>query len=126
MANITNKLFGLDIAKIVSDSIAGAGGVLDATLTSVTPGVATDANPNLVTPTTTTHTCKGFVDDYKDSQIDGTIIKKGDRKVTLLGATIAPAVAPKTNDKVTIEGDTYDVQNVERDPAGATYELQVR
>lgn len=125
MANVTNKLFGLDIAKIVNDSIAGAGGVLDATLTSITP--QTPSSGNAIIPSIPTqHACKGFIDDYKDSEIDGTIVRKGDRKVTLLGASITPSVAPKTNDQVSIEGDTYDVQEVTRDPAGATYELQVR
>ena len=126
MANVTNKLFGIDIAKVVADSIKAAGDLLDATLISITPGTATDADPNLVASTQTTHTCKGFIDKYRDDQIDGTIIRKGDRKVTLLGDTISPSVAPKTNDQVIIEGDTYDVQNVDRDPAGATYELQSR
>ncbi len=123
---ITNKLFGLDIAKIVADSIKSAGGVLDATLISVTPGTGTDAEPNSFKPTTTTHSARGFIDDYRDSQVDGTIVRRGDRRVTLLGATISPPVAPKTNDRVTIEGFTFDVQKVRRDPAGATYELQVR
>ena len=122
---VTNRLFNLDIAKIVADSIAGAGGVLDATLFSVTP--QTPASGNVIAPSTPTqHACKGFIDDYKDSQIDGTIIRKGDRKVTILGATISPSVAPKTNDQILIEESTYDVQEVKRDPAGATYELQVR
>ncbi len=125
MGNITNDLFGIDIAGIVNDSIESAGGVLDATLFSVTPQAPPSGNS--ITPSTPTqHACKGFIDDYKDSQIDGTIIRKGDRKVTLLGASIKPPVAPKTNDQVTIEGDTYDVQEVTRDPAGATYELQAR
>lgn len=133
MANITNKLFGIDLAKVVDDAMVSAGGTSsegtkrNATLISITPGVPTTANPNAIKTTETTHKARGFIDDYEDSQIDGTIVRKGDRKVTLFGASILPPVAPKTNDKVTIEGDTYDVQKiVSRDPAGATYELQVR
>ena len=132
MGNVTNKIAGLDLAKIIDDAWVSAGGTSDlggqpnATLLSVTPGSGTDADPNELTPTGTSHTARGFIDDYDDNKIDGTIIRKADRMVFLFGASITPSVAPKTNDRITIEGDTYSVERVARDPAGASYVLQVR
>ena len=128
MGNVTNDMFGLDLAKIIDDAFVSAGGTGDvgAVLLSVTPGSGTDADPNELTPTGTSHTARGFIDDYDDNKIDGTIIRKADRMVFLFGASITPSIAPKTNDRVTIEGDTYSVERVARDPAGAGYTLQVR
>ncbi len=68
---------------------------------------------------------RGFIDDYRDSRIDGDIIKIGDRLVTIMGASIT--VVPEPDDKVIIEGVTWTIVGpVRRDPAGATYECQVR
>jgi hypothetical protein len=72
--------------------------------------------------TETAYSCRGFVDNYKDSQIDGTIIKKGDRKVILIGDSIEGGAVPDVNDKVTIEGRTFTIVEVpDRDPAAATF-----
>lgn len=68
---------------------------------------------------------RGFIDDYKDSRIDGTIIKVGDRMVTILGASISSV--PEPDDQIIIEGKTWTIVGpVRRDPAGAIYECQVR
>jgi len=67
---------------------------------------------------------RGFIDDYRDSRIDGTVVKVGDRLLTILGATIN--VVPEIGDRVTIEGREWKVIRVARDPAGAGYECQVR
>jgi hypothetical protein len=72
----------------------------------------------------TSYTGKGFIDDYRDSRVDGTIVKVGDRMVTILGSTIA--AVPEPNDKVFIEEKSWEIIRVKRDPAGATYECQVR
>lgn len=70
-------------------------------------------------------TGKGFIDDYEDSRVDGTIIKHGDRIVNILGASIS--VTPTIGDAVVIEGKTWEIVGpVKRDPAGAMYECQVR
>lgn len=121
------KLFGVDIAKEVAGAISAAGGVLDATLTVVTPGERSAAARTAGVPEATRPLrCKGFVDNYRETQVDGTRVQVGDRKVVLLGDTIAGGVAPKPNDEVTIESTTFRIVNVTRDPAGATYECQVR
>ena len=119
------KLFGVDIAGIVAQSIGP--GVLPTVLTKVTPGTRTPGDLTGGTnPTTTDYSARGFLDDYRDFQIDGTIIQRGDRIALLIGDTIASSQVPEPGDKITVEGATYNVVNVKRDPAAATYECQVR
>jgi hypothetical protein len=120
-------LFGLDLAGIVADAIDQAGGLLDATLTKKTPGTR---NPSDLTagtnPTSTSYSCKGVVSDYSTRLIDGTLVATGDRRVLILGATLPSGIVPSTGDQVAIESLAYDVVRVTRDPAAASYELQVR
>lgn len=119
------KLFGVDIAGEINKGMGS--GLLDATLTKVTPGTRTGGSLTGGTnPTTTTHAAKGFIDDYQDTQIDGTIIQDGDRMVVLLGASIADSAIPTPGDRVTIEGSEFNIVRVKRDPAAATYTCQVR
>ena len=44
--------------------------------------------------------------------------------ITILGKPLG-AIVPESGDRVTIEGATYDVTAVDRDPAAATYSLTV-
>ena len=118
-------LFGMDIAKLVADNLGP--GVLDATLTQVTAGNRTAGDLTAgVNPTNVDYPCKGFVDDYSASQIDGTLIKANDHKVTLLGGTLQGGIIPQQGDKVFIENTTYEIIKVKRDPAAATYLCQAR
>ncbi len=119
------RLFGQDIAGQIAQALGGH--LLPATLTKVIPGARTPSNlPGGTGATTADYTARGIIEDYTDAQIDGTLIAAGDRKVLLLGASIAGAAVPMPGDRVTIEGATYNVRRVERDPAGATYSLTVR
>ncbi len=116
------KLFGLDIAKLVADSIASAGGILSATLTKTTAGTRTTPTGG-THPTEQSYPAKGVVIDYTDRERAGTEIKSSERKVMLLGATLPPGIVPEPGDKVTIEDRTYRIvkDGVKRDPASATY-----
>ncbi len=115
-------LFGIDIQGLIWDNMAD--GLLDATLHVQTPGVRTPGDPTAgMNPTFADEAAKGFIDVYRERQIDGTIVKTGDRKVLLLGQGLTP---PKPADDVTIEGERYHIINVMRDPAAATYECQSR
>ncbi len=131
------KLFGVDIAAEINRGLGP--GLLDAVLTKVTGGARTTGSLTGGTnPTTTTHVAKGFLEEYTDFQIggtannrstdvvDGTLIQRGDRKVILLGDSINPAVVPTAGDLVTIEGEVFNIVRVQRDPAAATYTMQVR
>lgn len=76
------------------------------------------------------YTCRGFISDFSEGSIDGNIIKAGDRKVLLLGGTIEGGVEPEggpDKDQVEVEGRRWNIHRViARDPAAATYTLQVR
>lgn len=96
------------------------------TLEKITGGTRSSSNPTSRTQSTTTYTGRGFVDDYETKHIDGTIVLQGDRKVIIFGASLPSSVVPKPGDRTTIESETKTIVNVIRDPAGATYECQVR
>lgn len=117
------NIFKADIA----GEIGGALGPLtfSLTLTKSEPGNRSSVTSG-TNPSETSYSGKGFIDDYRDSRIDGTIIKRGDRVVTILGATIS--AVPEPNDVIHIEDKDWTIVDggVKRDPAGATYECQVR
>jgi hypothetical protein len=117
-------IFGEDIAGQINRELGPL--VFDVTLSSVTGGIRSTTNLTSKTSTKTNYVGKGFVDDYEDRYIDGTIIRRGDRKVIILGASLPSGVVPKPTDQTIIEGETKTIVNVTRDPAGATYECQVR
>ncbi len=120
------NLFGLDIAKLVADNIAAAGGVLDVTLTKTTPGTRTAGSLAAGTnPTTTGYACKGFIEDRTQSNRPGSLVQSGGKVVSIFGATLDTGVVPAPTDTVTIEGSTFTVLEVGRDPAAAVYELKV-
>ncbi len=120
-----NELFGEDIAKIVYDNMKGQ--LLDATLTKVTPGTRTPGNLTEGTnPTETPKTAEGFIDSQNRRNVGGALVKDGDIIIVLIGNSIEDLTIPAVNDKVTIEGSTYRVKAVDRDPAAATYALLAR
>jgi hypothetical protein len=121
-----NKLFGIDIAKLVHKNMSSM--LLDAVLEKVVSGTRTSGSlTSGKNKTETEYTCKGFTDSFEDRRIDGTVIKRGDRKVLLIGDSIQSGAVPEVNDKVTIESKTYRILSImERDPAAATYVLHCR
>lgn len=121
-----NNLFGADIAGKLAKALGP--GLLPMTLIKVVPGTRTPTDPSAGTnPTRRSFPCRGILDTYKLGQIDGTIIKHGDRKALILGGTLPKGVSPEPNDEVKIEGSTFTVCNpVERDPDAASYLCQVR
>lgn len=119
------KILGVDIAKEVHKAMSKD--LLAATLTKTTLGDRTSGSLTSgkeLTPTD--YTARGFIDDYDDKRIDGTIVQKGDRLITLIGDSIASSVVPSVNDSITIEGQAYTIIRVKRDPAAAVYECQSR
>ena len=79
-------------------------------------------------PTSSSTSCKGFVDRYKDREIDGTRVQTSDRKISILGASLPSGTVPTPGDQIVAEGQTWVVveNGVDRDPAGAVYECQSR
>jgi len=118
------KLFGVDIAAEVNKGLGP--GLLSAQLRKVLPGTRGDTSTAGITSSVKRYPCKGMISDYADGKIDGTRIKSTDREVLLLGASIAGKKIPEADDEITIEGKTYTIIRVARDPAAATYTCQVR
>jgi hypothetical protein len=115
------------IAKQVASALKGAGMTNPATLIVVTPGTrAPDAASGGTNPTTENVKARGLVIAWKRQRINATDIQVGDRVVMLLGATIAGGAIPKVGDKITIEGVTSRIIDIERDAAGATYSCLTR
>ena len=121
-------IFGLDLAGIVNDAINDAGGLIPLTLLTRTGGTRTTGDPaGGRNATESPSTGQGIIEDYLDDEIDGTVVRQGDRRVLIMGASLPSGVVPSTNDSVTIEGRTYKIVGpVKRDPAAASYTCQAR
>lgn len=119
------KLFGVDIAAEVNKGLGP--GLLSAQLRKVLPGTRSTNKPTAgLSQSVKRYPCKGMISDYANSKIDGTRVQANDREVLLLGASIAGNKVPEADDEITIEGKTYTIIRVARDPAAATYTCQVR
>lgn len=70
--------------------------------------------------------CKLLVTDYSDYRRLAVGIPATDRKIIILAATLADDVEPAPGLAVTAEGRDWQIVAVARDPAAATWELQVR
>ena len=115
-----NPLFGVDISGIIRDNVGP--GVLAATLTKSTNGTRTAGQLTGGTqPTTATYTCRGFIDRQARRTLDGSLIDNDYVQIVLIGDSIASAAVPEQGDRITIEGATYIVAVIDRDPAAATY-----
>jgi len=98
-----------------------------ATLTRVTPGSYSTSDGSLAAGTTATYTGSATVFDYDQRQIDGSLVRAGDRRVLLQATGGIPL--PRTGDTITIASGTYQVvQARDISPAGTSvvYDLQVR
>lgn len=101
--------------------------LVDLTLTVVAQGTPTPGSYTRGSnATTTSHTAKGLVSRYKSSEIDGTRIQQGDRRVRVMIASISPATAIKPKDRVTIGGETLILMDAAKDPAGVAWLCQAR
>lgn len=72
----------------------------------------------------TEYSAKGFVTDYNERMIDGTIVQRGDKKVILLAGSCT--TKPEPGDSVLIDSKYMTIVNVSTDPASASYSIQVR
>lgn len=124
------ELFGVDVAGIVADSLGpGLPDVILHSAPSTKTGARDPANlaAGRAKGAETNHTAKGFIADFSPSSVDGDRIKPGDRKGIILGDTIERGAVPKDGDGFTAEGVRYFIHRVlSRDPAAATYTLQLR
>jgi hypothetical protein len=102
---------------------------VDATLTKVTQGTRTVGQLTGGTnPTSVSYSCKGFVDQQAFSdRPDAPLVNYRARVAVLIGLSIENGtVIPAQGDQLTIEGATYNIASVARDPAKATYTCELR
>lgn len=121
------NLFNANIAGKIATGLGKH--MLAATLHRKTPGTRDPADPTAgltVGASVADYGCRGMTADYTDKQIDGTLIKVGDRKILLLGGTLPDVIDPAPGDDITIEGRRWVVIRAQRDPAGAGFTCQVR
>lgn len=118
------NLFNLDLAKMVTDALAQAGGVISGTLTKTTPGTRTPGSLTGGTnPTTTTHSFQGVI-EVREIRREGQVGAKIMSVVAIYGASISPAAVPEVNDTVTIESETRILlELIGRDPSASVYEF---
>ncbi len=77
--------------------------------------------------TDTDHVAIAAVTEYSNRDMDGTLIKMGDRRVYL--STEGLTVVPTTQDKLVVGGEVMTIVNIRPlNPAGVTvmYEVQAR
>lgn len=126
VAALVAKLLSGFIAKQIAKNLGKQ--LLPCVLIKVTPGVRTPGSIAAgMNPTETPHTARGMIENYSSYSIANSLATAADRKISILGASIAGGVVPASTDKVTIEGVTYRVLEItDRDPDGAMFTLKCR
>jgi len=97
----------------------------DATLTRTTTG-AYNPVTGTASQTTTAYNCQAVRDDYALREVDGTMIKAGDRRFYI---SVQDMVMPQPADTITFGGRTYVVVTaLSIDPAltAVLYDVQAR
>lgn len=119
------NLFGIDIAGIVAREIGP--GLVACTIHRVTWGDRDASDPGAgLAVAEDDITCKGVLTYFDIKDMDGTLVEENDRLVIVITGTMSEEVEPVPQWAVTIEGRRYNIVRVRRDPAAATYSLQVR
>ncbi len=94
------------------------------TLRRTSGGTYTASTDTYSGQTTTTLSAYGVVTNYRADQIDGSAIRRGDRRL-VLDASVTPTQA----DEVLLDGAYWSIVNIEaKNPAGTpiSYVVQVR
>lgn len=121
------NLFGLDIAGIANRALGKL--LLPVVLRKSIPGDRSSSN--LTGGTNASHAdfaCRGVFTEFTQTEKLGGNVRVNDRKILVLGASIASGQVPQPGDDLTIEGKTYKIvdDGVTRDPAAASYECHGR
>lgn len=91
-----------------------------------TQGTYSPTTDALTGQASTTQSVKMLITDFKRNEIDGTLIKNGDKKALLAPDNLTRA--PKTGDQV-IDDETFTIESVNELKPGDTvllYKLQLR
>jgi len=103
---------------------------LTCTITKQTAGTYSTST-GVASVSTSTQSAYGALFDYENKNIDGSLVKKGDRKLLLsaLNTALAALTAPSVNDTVTANSVTYTIVAVRPvAPSGVAvaYDCQIR
>lgn len=100
-------------ARMLAPRSSGGKG-LELSLVRATTGEY-DPDTSTTPVTTTQHDGSGFRENYRQQDIDGTLIKRGDVKILMSPVLLNGADMPQpvSQDKILFDGDTYTVQHVD-------------
>jgi len=122
------KLFGVDMAKLIHQSLSK--GLISGKLYSASGAARDPLNPTagLQGATGVTHTFKGVVQFYRDNEVDNELVLKEDRKILIIANSLSPTITPAKGMRIEMSDtpDVYHIVRVNRDPATATYLCQGR
>ncbi len=123
----TIRLFGLDIAAIVKNSMAA--GLLPVRLQKLQRSAVDPDNPT-AEPTIgfRSFSCRGVEDDSEETRAKGTQVAQASRFVLILADTLPRGTSPEPGDRVEINGETLEIvgDGVFTDPALATFTCACR
>jgi hypothetical protein len=104
------------IASALNSALPSAGVTESATLIRSIAGTRTPSSlVDGTNATTTSYACKGFVSTERHAKIGETLVETTDRVVCLVGASLP--VTPLAKDKITIDGATQRIVDLEGSPA---------
>ena len=103
---------------------------LTCTITKQTAGTYSTST-GVASVSTSTQSAYGALFDYENKNIDGTLVKKGDRRLLLsaLNTALAALTAPSVNDTVAANSVTYTIVAIRPiAPSGVAvaYDCQIR
>jgi len=110
------------IARTIGKALAGV--MIPVTLSRTSGDVYDPGSGSVIPGTTKTFRARGLVDDWGAYYLASQLVAAGDRKVSILAATLK--TTPTPGDSVTADGQTWNVIAVQSDPAKAVWVLQVR
>jgi hypothetical protein len=73
----------------------------------------------------TNYPCRGWVENYDDDDLTGTVIDQRDVRVMILTTSIT-IIPTDDTDTITVEGRQLSIINVKHDASGALFIIQAR
>ena len=113
---IASQIFGA-FKDIFRDAV-----LVRASFTGASPDIAFDPPA----PTETEYPCKALVTKYSAMLRAEGVVDANDRKVLILANSLDTGIVPAAQNRVTIRGITFTIQEVETDPALAVWTCRGR
>lgn len=109
-----------ELAEQLTDALTSAGIPAACTVTRL----ETSGPPWNPTTEQVPYACSGWQDQYSAAERANASVLISDAKVFVLVASLA--IMPAPGNSISINGSTYSIISVQRDPAGACWEIQAR